>query len=165
MPRAADASNDDVGRAWLAHYGAPLYGSSVVQPDAVPKLEDVLSEGLDLAHRDAAVARALPVVLWSQRERLDLNVLARQARERGLERTLGFFLELTADLSGYDAFRTASDPLRSFVPLVPTDFFEVHGPLERAAAEANTPPLARQWGYLMNVGMDGFVSLFEKFVR
>jgi hypothetical protein len=36
------------------------------------------------------------------------------------------------------------------------------GTLARALADQNTPPVARSWGYRMNMGMDVFESMFAK---
>lgn len=35
-------------------------------------------------------------------------------------------------------------------------------PQVRARCCARSPPVARSWGYLMNMGMDGFETLFAK---
>lgn len=157
---------DDLERAWLAHYGAPLYGRSLVRGQAAPKAEDVLAAALDLAHRDASVARALPVAFWRQRGHLDFGELARRAREIGSERELGFFLELTARLGNDAKMLGEARALRPPVPHVEaTDFFPVRGPLEREAGVKNSPPVALEWGFRMNMGMDSFQSMFEKAAR
>jgi hypothetical protein len=159
-------SDDDLERAWLARFGAPLYGESLVRGEPAPRAEEVFRSALDLARRDASVARALPVALWRQRARLDFDELVRLARAHGVERTLGFFLELTARLAGGDQRLLAlADSLRPRLPSQAVDFFPTRGRLERAAAEENTPPVARDWGYRMNLGMDSFASMFEKATR
>ena len=99
MSAPSVTTSDDLMRGWLAHYGAPLYGESLVRGTPAPNVEDVLVSALSLAHRDASVARALPVAFWRQRDHLDFSQLARRASESGDERTLGFFLELTAKLA------------------------------------------------------------------
>src|SRR5262249_34521500 len=50
-------------RGWLAAVGAPLLVSQPTQGQA-PRLEEVVAEGLAYSHRDAAAARALPLVFW-----------------------------------------------------------------------------------------------------
>ena len=43
------------------------------------------------------------------------------------------------------------------------NFFTNHqGELARVLADQNTPPVARDWGYRMNMGMDAFESMFAK---
>jgi hypothetical protein len=86
-------------RGWLAAVGAPLLVAEAV-PDRPPGLEEVVAQGLALSHDDATVARVLPVVLWTQRDRLDASRLVREATRVDERQTLGFFLELTGRLPG-----------------------------------------------------------------
>ena len=160
--RARGHSRRDLTRAWLARLGAPLYGKSLVEGRRQPDLEAVLSRALKLAHRDATVARVLPIVFLRQRRNLDLDELRRRARRENQARTLGFFLDLTGRLTGDADLRNAAKPLRpKHMPL--TDFFKTRSRLERSLAEANTPEVARDWGYRLNMGMDSFESLLAKF--
>ncbi len=155
---------DDLKRAWLAHYGAPLVGQSLVAGRVPPELEKVVVEGLALSRRDASVARALPVLLWRRRADLELAKVRRLAASKGRERVLGFFLDLTARLSGDRRLRNAATTLRRTRPAIRTKFFaEPESRLARMVAEERTPPVARAWGYRMNMPMDSFRSLFDKF--
>jgi transcriptional regulator with XRE-family HTH domain len=160
--RARTHSRSDLTRAWLAKLGAPLYGKSLVEGHRQPAPEAVLSRALELAHRDASVARALPVVFMRQRCNLDFDELRRRARRANQTRTLGFFLDLTGRLTGDEDLRSAARPLRP-KHLAPTDFFKTRSELERTLADANTPEVARDWGYRLNMGMDSFESLLAKF--
>src|SRR5450755_1083895 len=154
---------DDLKRAWLAHYGAPLYGESMLSGHAAPDLEKLVIDALALSRRDPAVTRALPVLLWRRRSDLDMAKLRRLAQAKGRERTLGFFLDLAARLSGDRRLRSAAAALRPSSPRPSTNFFTNHqGPLARVLADQNTPPVARAWGYRMNMGMDAFESMFAK---
>ena len=85
---------EDLKRAWLAHYGAPLYGESMLSGRAAPDLEKLVVDALALGRRDPSLTRALPVLLWRRRGDLDMAKLRRLARGMGRERTLGFFLDL-----------------------------------------------------------------------
>jgi hypothetical protein len=119
--------------------------------------------GLSSAEGDPSVTRALPVLLWRPRGDLDMAKLCRLAQAKGRERTLGFFLDLAARLSGDRRFRSAATALRPSSLRASTNFFTNHqGPLARALADKNTPPVARSWGYRMNMGMDAFESMFAK---
>lgn len=101
-----------------------------------------------------------------QRGRLDFGKLARQAREAGSERELGFFLELTARLGNDQKMLGQARLLRRPGPhLDATDFFPVRGRLEREAAARNSPPVALEWGFRMNMGMDSFESMSGKATR
>jgi hypothetical protein len=155
--------SEDLKRAWLAHYGAPLYGESMLSGRAAPDLERLVVDALALSRRDPSVTRALPVLLWRRRGDLDMAKLRRLAGARGRARTLGFFLDLAARLSGDRRLRSTAAALRPLSPFPRTNFFTNHqGPLARALAEENTPPVARSWGYPMNMGMDAFESMFAR---
>lgn len=155
---------EDLTRAWLAHYGAPVVGQSLVAGRVPPELAEVVVDGLALSRRDASVARALPVLLWSRRAELEMAKLRRLAASKGRERTFGFFLDLTARLSGDRRLRNAAAALRPVRPPTQTKFFtRRESQLARMVAEKRTPPVARAWGYRMNMPMDSFRSLFEKF--
>jgi DNA-binding phage protein len=161
-PHSSTHSQSDLARAWLAQLGAPLYGKSLVEGRRPPDPEVVLTSALELAHRDATVARALPVVFMRQRHNLNLDELRRRARQANQSRTLGFFLDLTGRLTGDEDLRRAAKTLRP-KHLPTTDFFKTRSDLERTLAEANTPEVARDWGYRLNMGLDSFESLLAKF--
>jgi hypothetical protein len=154
-------------QAWLAHLGAPLYGSTAVKPSDVPPPERVFAEALPLARREASVARAMPLALYRSRRHLDFSLLRRLARERGQGRTLGFFLELTGELSGDRSLAREARPLarearrRSRA----VQFFKLRSPTERRLAELKTPTVARRWGFRMNMSADSFASMFRKAMR
>lgn len=160
-------SRDDLVRGWLAYYGAPLYGTSLVRGMNPPTVEEVVADALALARKDSSVARALPVMVFQQRTRLNLEALALRARRTHHERELGFFLELTGKLGGDAQLEGAARKLRNahHMRRALVDFFPARGALERMAAEQNTPDVARDWGYRMNMGMDSFRSMFAKATR
>ena len=153
----------DLKRAWLAHYGAPLYGESTLSGRAAPEPERLVVDALGLSRRDPSMTRALPVLLWRRRGDLDMAKLVRLAQAKGRQRTLGFFLDLAARLSGDRRLRSAAAALRPSSPRPSTNFFTNHqGALARVLADQNTPSVARAWGYRMNMGMDVFESMFAK---
>lgn len=149
-------------RAWLASVGAPLGSDALKGP--TPPVELVVAEALSLSHRDATVARVLPLVLWRQRSRLDLDRLLREATRRDERQALGCFLELAGQLGGesdlVEAARAMRDKRRKKARMF---FAGPHGPRALAATRRNTPKQALRWGYLMNMGLDSFRSTFEKF--
>jgi len=126
-----------------------------------------LAEALALARRDSAVARVLPVVFHRLRRRLDFDVLRRMARERGQARVLGFFLELTSELSGNAVLAREARPLAGEARRRrrASQFFKLHSATERRLAELKTPPVARRWGFRMNMSSDSFASMFHKAAR
>jgi hypothetical protein len=149
-------------RGWLAAAGAPLMSSRRSKAPA-PPLEEVLAAALSLSHHDAGVARVVPVVLWKHRERLDYGHLVRAATERDEAPALGFLLELTGFLGGDPRLTALATPLhdrrrarlRSYFP-------QAQGRIAQALARKRTPPLARRWGYLMNMELESFASAFGR---
>lgn len=96
-PARPAAETADQVRGWLRRLGAPLAdGPSVAPP---PSEEDALADAVKLAHRDAAVARVLPLCLGYRRDHLDFTRLAARARRDREKHALGFFLDLTTTLS------------------------------------------------------------------
>ena len=165
LPQHQAKPTRDQVYAWLSHYGAALYGSTRVNPSTVPEPETVLAEGLKLSRQSASVARALPVALWKNRQRLNMDRLRREAERRGQTRVLGFFLDLTTKLSGETMFAAAAAKLYARAPAKPTQFFRPTTWRERRLAELRTPAVARKWRFRMNMPMDSFVSMFEKGVQ
>lgn len=153
-------------RSWLRDLGAPLTGTSSADPRA-PDREQVVVEGLRLAHLDASVARALPVMLWNNRDRLRLAELVRRARRAKEGATLGFFLDLTSALAGQKAFSGVSADLRRNLPRHDAFFFSgaEQTLVGKELAALNTPQVARRWRFLMNMPFDSFETLFRKNVR
>jgi hypothetical protein len=167
VPAESARPAPELVQAWLAHLGAPLYGATAVKAADVPPPERVLAEALPLSRRDAAVARALPPALYRARKRLDFNLLRRLARERGQGRALGFFLDLTGELSGDVAFAREARALAADVShrTRASQFFALRSATERRLAELKTPPAARRWGFRMNMSADSFASMFRKAAR
>jgi hypothetical protein len=157
-----NADQDNDVRGWLATAGAPLSSPKPRKPS--PPLEVIVAEALSLSHRDATVARVLPLVLWRQRERMDLDRLVQESLRRDERSALGYFLELAGRFGGdahlvryaralKDRRRTGSRPF----------FTGPQGPHAAAIARRNTPKEALRWGYVMNMGLDSFKAMFDKF--
>ena len=86
-------------RANLLALGAPLRCETGPSDDMTP--EDAVAQGLRLTHRDPTLARAFPVLLRRNRDRLNMDLLRQKATALNEKRTLGFFLELTGMLANY----------------------------------------------------------------
>jgi hypothetical protein len=150
-------------RAQLVHFGAPLFVRRR-EMRAVPRLENVLAAGLRLSHQDPAVAGNLPVVLAKNPE-VDVGELARLAARDGEGQTLGFFLELTDQLSGAGKFAATAALLRDKRLKKARNFFSVDGGFgahEEQLAVMHTPEVAKRWNYLMNMSLESFQSYFRK---
>jgi hypothetical protein len=155
----------DQVRSWLRHYGAPLVTTTSAKSARTrPSLEEAVVHGLRASHADASVARTFPVVLWRNRDRLRFPDLLHAAHQAGQARTLGFFLDLTAELAGDQRLAQLADELKDRRVRRDTFFFDDAEStlVGRELAELNTPPAARRWHFLMNMPMDSFETMFRK---
>ena len=159
---APDDERSDQVRGWLAGLGAPLVvRSSPASP--APPAEEVVALGLELSHRDGHVATVMPALLWRQHQHLNRAELVHRAGQKNERQTLGFFLELTGLLSGERSLVAEARPLRDKRRRAPHPFFALdRNPRALELARDATPPLARKWGYLMNLDMETFRSAFAK---
>lgn len=151
--------HDDHVRNALFTLGAPTFGEEVEVPD----VERALVDGVELAHRDGTVASVLPVVLFKQRDRADVDKLLKYARERGEDRALGMFLDVAAQLSSDQRLSLWATFLRT-EPRKLGYFFASsnRSAISRVATKKNTPDVAKRWGWWLNMGFDAFESMFRK---
>lgn len=153
---------DDETRLNLEKFGAPLalHGES----ERELTLEETLVAALSLARRDATVARSLPVVFAKNESHLDLRRLEFLARRQGVLSVLGFFLDMTGSLARNPELRAEARRLmdRRRKRMEPFFVQRRFSDFEKKLAQTNTPPVARSWHFLMNMGMDSFESLFQK---
>lgn len=162
-PPARGASEEQRLRGRLAALGAPLGGPA---PPCRQPPEEVLADGLVLAHRSPTVARVLPVAFWRQRDKLDYERLERAATLRDERQALGFYLELTGQLGGDRRLARAAGGLRDRRRTALRPFFSGgRGSLAQAVAQQRSPALARRWGFLMNMELESFATAFRKHVR
>jgi hypothetical protein len=154
-------------RARLAEAGAPLSGSGEPTLGRQERLEELALDAVRVAPLDATLTRALPLFFWRNRARLDPGTLAGAARGSREARAMGFFLDLTGELSGDQSFCAAANDLRPSRSPSKTYFFRssTASPFAREAARRNTPEVARRWGYFMNMPLDSFRTLFDKFTQ
>jgi hypothetical protein len=152
-------------RSQLAALGAPVQHEGV-DSHGGGSTEETVVHGMHFAHRDPDVARSLPVCLYRQRDALDPVRLREHAIRLGEKRSLGFFLALTAELSGDRRFVAWTKPLRDRRWHAPRDFFYTasRSRRRRQLADERTPSVARRWGWRMNMDLDVFRATFEKFV-
>jgi hypothetical protein len=161
---ASETRNDQATRERVAALGAPVLVRKPRKTDR--PVEQVLIDGVALAHKDPALARSLPVAFYRQRDQVDGDRLAQFARERSEKAALGFYLELTADLSGDRRFRTWAQQLRDRRRSRREPFFyTLAGTILARARPRSNEPLARRWGFSVGMSVDDFRSLFDKVKR
>lgn len=159
-PRDADTARV---RAQLRLLGAPLQ----VEPANVSAApEDTLAEGAHLAHRDPTVARVLPLCVSRARPKLDPDRLLRAAKRVREKQAVGFFLDLTGELTHDPDLCQWAERFRDRRVRQPRDFFQVPRTKgSRELADQRTPDVARRWSYRMNMGLDAFQAPLEKFAH
>lgn len=152
----------DATRRKLAFLGAPLL-SEKDPPGPDESLEEVLLDACRAAHMDATVARVLPFVLARLADRLDVEALRRAARASDLKQTVGFMLELAGALGDRQDLEQQATRFLDRRRSRPRPFFPGESRFARVLAEERSPALARRWGWRMNMGLDSFAAVFDKF--
>ena len=128
-----------------------------------PGPEDALVDRFVLSHEDEAIALGLPAALWRQRDELDYGRLRRAATRRNERHALGFYLQLTGQLSGDPSFGRRALFLRDRRRTVSRSFFSTPG---AGDATGDKPlPRARRWGFLLNVELARFAAAFKRETR
>lgn len=158
----AECLQPDRVLANLASLGAPLRTETAPAVDMDP--EEAVARGLCLTHRHPTLARAYPVLLARNRDRLDMERLRQRATELGEKQALGFFLELTGTLAKDRQLCSYARTLRDRRIRKTRDFFQARrGRYARFLADQRTPRLARDWCYRMDMDMDNFRRFYSKF--
>ncbi len=142
----------------LVALGAPLSGW---RPNRRLAPEAALAFALRFASTDASLLRSLPVVLARTWRELDWTKLENSARAQDSLALLGMLTELTASLAG---LKELGEKARGWwrAPRETRHLFPPRNDFDRELAEHRTPPVARRWGFLMNMGEDSFRTLYER---
>ncbi len=158
----SDNATDEDVRSNLARFGAPVVTQEKTSFNF--SLEEALVRGLSLARKDSTVARALPVAFARNRKTYDLARLEYLARRNKLLPVLGFYLELTGVLLKDKKLQVFAKQLMDKRRKKMEFFFKSQkiNKYEQLLVDKNTPAVARQWHFLMNLGLDSFETLFKK---
>ena len=146
-----DDGEDVTLRESLTAYGAPLMGC---KPQRTLTLEEALVQGLRAAKQDGTLLKVLPVVLAKNARTVDWVVLRETARRNKLGAELGMLVELTANASNRPEMKKETRGLEDRRRSVMAYFTEPRNRFERELVESATPPAARKWHFLVNVGED-----------
>ena len=146
----------------LAALGAPFVGDRPDEP-AGTAVEETLAEAVSLAHDDGQLAKVLPFVLWLNRQRIDWERLATEVTRRNERPALGLFLEVAGRLAPAPELVRASHRFRDRRRRRLQQFFNrATGRYAAAVARRATPPVARRWGYLMNLPLEMIEAVFRR---
>ena len=153
-------SPEDTTRGALRELGAPLYDA----PIPVFDVEEALVNGAKLAHMDPTVANVLPLCFYraAEEHRLDPDRLLEYARAEDEKQAVGFFLDLTGQISGDHNLCKWSEKFRDRRCCAARYFFAETSKRRLTRAERETPAIAKRWGWRMNMGLDAFESMFKK---
>ena len=151
---------------YLGLYGAPL-GNLPILPRKPLSFEEVIVKALSFSRENPIVARTLPVVLAKNEARLkNFQKLREFVKHEGQENTLGFFLDLTSELTGNVFYKELSKEFEQSEQ-APQDFFlrfNEKGKYGKYVLNKNTPVIARKWGFSINISLESFQAVFKKFM-
>jgi hypothetical protein len=156
------AHGDEILKRQLKTLGAPLRNVRAMELSPTSSPLDTLMNGVALARRDPVVARTLPLCFWNLRDTLDARSVARLSTRPEDKHAFGFFLELTGELGGDRRLLGIAESLRDERLKSLRNFFQL--PTMRRRDPVRSFPLAAKWGFQMNMELDSFRSVFEKFV-
>jgi hypothetical protein len=150
-------------RTELVTRGAVLWARQRKGAPKVP-LEVLVAEACELAHHDASVAKVLPHFLLQKKDELSFERLEQALAERKEKHAAGLLLAIAAALSGDVVLADWAERLRDKRRTKVVDFFAGKSSARlRQLADRNTPDLARSWNYRLNLRLEDFRSVLEKF--
>jgi hypothetical protein len=143
----------------LVAYGAPLVSWKPVRH--MP-LEQALVQGLALSHEHPALFRVLPLVLLRNVHALDWERLHALAHGASVEAELGLLVELTAEAMGRPELMRGVAMLRPPPEGTLRFFHEPRSEFGRELARQRTPPVAKRWGFWLDMSEDSVRALVHK---
>jgi hypothetical protein len=102
----------------------------------------------------------MPICFWNNRDRVDAKALQALSAAPEEKHAVAFFLELAGELGGDRRLAGLAEWLRDQRLTQLRPFFHSMKP-----SSARDFALAAKWSFLMNMELDSFRSLFNKFVK
>jgi hypothetical protein len=163
LPPPAESEDDEENLlANLKRYGAPLQTDAPLRAEL--SVEETLAQALVLSHKNPTVLRALPVAVLKNLTFLDVDLLMRRANEHRENRSLGFVLDVAGTLAKDRALKRAAAQLHDRRVKHHSPYFvTAQGKFAQELARRNTPALAKKWHFVVNMPMESFRGLYEKF--
>lgn len=159
-PGVAAEEHVDAALSTLMEHGAPLRRSKVGR--RLP-LERALAVAARQSRQDGTVLRVLPLMLFRLHEKLDREKLWQECNRLDVEQTMGFLLDLAGRVTEAKQLREWAADFRDGRRHRNLYFFTPKNRYEEELARRHTPPLARRWGFYMNVPESDFEDLVRKF--
>lgn len=162
-PKLEQTEQEDI-LFFLGTYGAPI-GNLPASPNKELSFEEVVVKALVFSRQNPIVARAFPVFIVKNEQRFkNFQRLKELVIKEHQENTLGFFLDVTYELTGKEIYKELAGQLKKN-PTV-EDFFVIYKPSKyrERLLTRNTPVIAKRWFFRMNMNLDSFQSTFKKFV-
>jgi DNA-binding transcriptional regulator YhcF (GntR family) len=152
--------------AQLVTMGLPFVSPSGIKPTTYSKTEAVV-RGLELAQQDARVGSVFPVLINKVFNELEKDNLVDLAKELGHHKVLGFFLELTSEITNNPEMKNLAEQLFDKRWKKVSDLFHPAHKHKRSQLEENltdlkTPRLAKKWNFRMLTTLDDFKANFRK---
>ncbi len=149
---------------FLEHYGAPI-GNVPEIPGRTFSFEEGVAKALLYARMNPTIARAFPVfIVRNVHHFFPFQRLKDAVTQTNQENTFGFFLDLTAILTGNARYSelAAQFPIHKRLE----DFFLSmrQSKYRERLLIRNTPGIAQKWFFRINMRVESFQSTFEKFV-
>lgn len=146
----------------LLQGGAPLVLDTKSKA-ADCSVEELLVWAALLAKKESAVARVLPVFIYKNLQSFDFAKLYFWSKQLAAKHEVGLFVSLAGELGNSGKLVKEARRFRDKRVKETREFFlNQSSSSQRELAERNTPPLARQWKFRMNMSMDSFRSTFER---
>lgn len=148
-------------------FNLPLLGDfSELLTDEQLEPEELLVRAVKLAKKNATLLRVLPLMLKKMGDELNLYQLVYWGKRYGVNRELGFLLDLTAEITKNKKFSKLARQFKDKRWSKPEYFFNSDNNLSGFQAkltEKNTPELAKKWYLKLNMGLDSFQTLYAKY--
>jgi hypothetical protein len=158
---AAKQANSRQLRSRLAALGAPLSTDATAKQPL--EAEKTIALAIKSSHGDAELLRVLPHVIQTNCDNLDWETLKQEASTLGERNSLGFILELTYALYRNKQMLEMAKGLRD-ARYKKRRYYQPHlTHYEAQLARKNSIHLAKKWNYWLNMGLDSFEAIKDKY--
>ncbi len=137
-----------------------------LQKEKAQSVEEMLVKVVALSKKNPTLLRVLPLLAKRLSPKLNFHELIYWSKRHGVNKELGFVLDLTGELSKDRKLFSLAKKLMDKRWTKSEAFLDSENNLDSFQAmlvEENTPALAKKWFLKMNMGLDSFKSHYRKF--